>query len=50
VAVGLATDEPECLQVDQWKRTRLAGVGADFIVPNFLERDELLHQLFENGQ
>src|SRR5262249_38078974 len=35
VAVGVATAEPECLTVDEWKRARLAGVGADFIVPNF---------------
>jgi len=46
VAVGVATAEPECRTVDEWKRGRLAGVGADFIVANFLERDELLHALF----
>ncbi|MEX2264360.1 MAG: HAD family hydrolase [Bryobacteraceae bacterium] len=46
VAVGVATDEPECQSVDQWKRQRLAGVGADFIVPNFLCRGELLGALF----
>ncbi len=50
VAVGVATAEPECRTVDEWKRGRLAGVGADFIIPNFLERDELLHALFPNGQ
>ena len=27
-------------RVDDWKRERLIGVGADFIVPNFLCRDE----------
>ena len=32
VAVGAATDEPHCLEIDQWKRNRLAGVGADIIV------------------
>jgi phosphoglycolate phosphatase-like HAD superfamily hydrolase len=46
VAVGVATAEPECLAVDEWKRTRLAGVGADYIIPNFLCRDELLRTLF----
>jgi hypothetical protein len=46
VAVGVATDEPACLQVDAWKRNRLAGVGADFIIPNYLCRDELLAALF----
>lgn len=50
VAVGVATKEPECLAVDPWKRTRLAGVGADFIVPNFLNHEELMSVLFRNGQ
>jgi phosphoglycolate phosphatase len=50
VAVGVATDEPECRTVDEWKRQRLAGVGADFIIPNFLCRDELFNALFPNGQ
>jgi phosphoglycolate phosphatase-like HAD superfamily hydrolase len=50
VAVGVATAEPECRVVDEWKRKRLAGVGADFIVPNFLCREELMHSLFANGQ
>jgi phosphoglycolate phosphatase-like HAD superfamily hydrolase len=50
VAVGVATAEPECQVVDQWKRQRLAGVGADFIVPNFLCHQQLIHTLFANGQ
>ncbi len=45
-AVGVATDEPECQQVDQWKRERLIKSGADFIIPNFLQLDELLETLF----
>jgi len=49
VAVGVATNEPDCAVVDQWKRERLAGVGADFIIPNFLCHKELLHTLFLNG-
>lgn len=48
VAVGVASDEPECLKIDPWKRTRLAGVGADYIIPNFLEREKLLGMLFPN--
>jgi len=32
--------------VDEWKRQRLVSVGADFIIPNFLCRDELLGRLF----
>ena len=50
VAVGLATAEPECRTVDEWKRQRLAGAGADFIVPNFLCRDNLLAALFPHAQ
>jgi phosphoglycolate phosphatase-like HAD superfamily hydrolase len=48
-AVGLATAEPECQTVDEWKRRRLVSVGADFIVPNFLGRDELLGRLFPSS-
>jgi phosphoglycolate phosphatase-like HAD superfamily hydrolase len=48
IAVGLATAEPECQVVDEWKRKRLVSVGADFIIPNFLCRDELLGRLFPN--
>lgn len=47
VAVGVATAEPECREVDEWKRQRLAGVGADFIVPNYLCGEELVTRLFD---
>jgi phosphoglycolate phosphatase len=46
IAVGLATAEPECLVVDEWKRQRLISVRADFIIPNFLCREPLLAALF----
>jgi phosphoglycolate phosphatase-like HAD superfamily hydrolase len=46
-AVGVATNEPECLSIDDWKRSRLAGVGADFIIPNYLELSSLLDTLFQ---
>ena len=46
VAVGVATQEPECTSVDAWKRERLIGVGADFIVPNYLAQEHLLRSLF----
>jgi phosphoglycolate phosphatase-like HAD superfamily hydrolase len=46
VAVGVATDEPECLRVDEWKRNRLISVGADYIIPNYLCLDELERCLF----
>lgn len=45
--VGVATHEPECLVVDDWKRSRLVGVGADFIIPNYLQLDELMGILFQ---
>jgi phosphoglycolate phosphatase-like HAD superfamily hydrolase len=50
VAVGVATDEPECRRVDEWKRRRLVGVGADFIIPNFLAHQQLLEALFDGQQ
>jgi phosphoglycolate phosphatase len=46
VAVGVATDERECRTIDAWKRDRLASVGADYIIPNFLCREELFGYLF----
>jgi phosphoglycolate phosphatase-like HAD superfamily hydrolase len=50
VAVGVASTEPECMVVDEWKRQRLIGVGADYIVPNYLCRDQLLEALFRPVQ
>jgi phosphoglycolate phosphatase-like HAD superfamily hydrolase len=49
VAVGVATDEPDCRSVNQWKRNRLVKAGADVIIPNFLEADRLLSWLFNCG-
>jgi hypothetical protein len=46
VAVGVASAEPECRSVDEWKRTRLIGVGADLIVPNFDAHEALMGTLF----
>lgn len=45
VAIGAATDEPECREIDAWKRQRLIGVGADYVVPNYLDHRELLGHL-----
>ena len=45
-AVGVATDEPECRAIDEWKRQRLIGVGADMIIPNYLEASALFATLF----
>jgi phosphoglycolate phosphatase len=46
IAVGVATAEPKCLEIDEWKRQRLIGVGADFIVPNYTQLNELTSALF----
>ena len=48
--VGVASDEAAGGgKVDQWKRRRLIQAGADVIVPDFAQRDELLAALFEAG-
>ena len=46
IAVGIASAEPDCMAIDDWKRQRLIKVGADFIVPNFLAHAELSAALF----
>lgn len=46
VTVGVATTEPECRVVYEWKRQRLIGVGADYIVPNYLCLEQLTEALF----
>jgi phosphoglycolate phosphatase-like HAD superfamily hydrolase len=50
VAVGLATDEPECRETSAWKRRNLIDVGADYIIPNYLCRQVLLPMLFANHE
>ncbi len=45
-AVAVATEEPECRSVDQWKRRRLILAGSDIVIPNYLEQDKLLEYLF----
>jgi len=35
--VGVASDEPACIEVDQKKRRWLIDAGADCIIPNYLE-------------
>jgi phosphoglycolate phosphatase len=49
VAVGVATAEPECAAVDEWKRSRLIGAGADIVIPNYLAHDELISVLFDKS-
>lgn len=49
VSLGIASDEPDCVEVDPVKRERLIGVGADWIVPNFTDLNRLTAALFPNG-
>jgi phosphoglycolate phosphatase-like HAD superfamily hydrolase len=46
LAVGLATDEPDCRVTNPFKRRGLIAAGADYIVPNYLCRQALLPVLF----
>jgi len=48
VAVGVATDEPECRRPNERKRRSLVAAGADFIVANFLGHEELLSTLLSS--
>jgi phosphoglycolate phosphatase-like HAD superfamily hydrolase len=50
LAVGLATDEPECRVTDEWKRHNLIAAGADYIIPNYLCRQALLPALFADHE
>jgi len=42
LAVGLATDEPDCLEINEWKSARLRQAGAQLVIPNYLNQEELL--------
>ena len=46
VAVGVASAEPDCQCIDEWKRQRLIGAGADYIIPHYLCHAELMKALF----
>jgi phosphoglycolate phosphatase-like HAD superfamily hydrolase len=46
VAVGVASDEVRRHGVNEWKRNRLIGAGADLIIPEFRQHDRLLAHLF----
>jgi len=47
LTVGIASDEPLCRIPDPWKRQRLIGVGADYIIPNYLCHEELAKLIFQ---
>jgi len=46
IAVGVATNEAERKGIDEWKRDRLIGAGADIIIPDFREAAKVVKYLF----
>jgi len=50
IAVGVATAEPECRTIDNWKRQRLIRAGADFIIPNYLDWNEISEVVFSSSE
>jgi phosphoglycolate phosphatase-like HAD superfamily hydrolase len=46
VAVAVASDEVKRAGVNLWKRDRLVKAGADLVVPDYREAEELLRWLF----
>jgi phosphoglycolate phosphatase-like HAD superfamily hydrolase len=46
LAIGVATDEPECRKTSPFKRRSLIDHGADYIIPNYLCRQVLLPLIF----
>jgi phosphoglycolate phosphatase-like HAD superfamily hydrolase len=50
VAVAVASDEAgRSRKPDAWKRDRLIGVGADIVIPDFVDARALLQYLFSRG-
>src|ERR1044072_6344054 len=49
LAVAVASDEAHngSGQMDEWKRTRLLGVGADVVIPDFRDGVALLDCIFQ---
>jgi len=46
VAVGVASDEVRRCGINEWKRNRLIGAGADLIIPEYRRFEALLAYLF----
>lgn len=47
IAVGVATAEPACLVLDDWKKQRLIAAGVEMLIPNYLSLGEITAKLFE---
>lgn len=48
LAVAVASDEAHngSGQIDEWKRNRLTGVGADLVIPDYHQAEELVKLIF----
>ncbi len=49
IAVGVASNEATRCGVNEWKRQRLIQAGADLIIPDFREHEQLAAYLFGEG-
>src|SRR5258708_28409661 len=52
LAIAVASDEAHngSGQMDEWKRTRLLGVGADVVIPDFRDGAALLNCIFDGAR
>lgn len=51
IAVGVASDEKNRSgKADEWKRRRLIGAGADIIIPDFRETQQLLEYIWSSAE
>ena len=48
-AIGVPSNESERCGIDEWKRERLIRAGANIIIPDYRDIDELEAVLFPNG-
>ena len=46
IAVGVASDEANRQGINEWKRERLIQAGADLIIPDFRQHEQLVTYLF----
>jgi phosphoglycolate phosphatase-like HAD superfamily hydrolase len=49
IAVGVASDEVNRQGINEWKRRRLIEAGADIIIPDFRQHEQLVAYLFDEG-
>ena len=47
VAIGVASNESQRCGIDEWKRSRLIGAGADAIIPDYSDIDKMYDFFFK---